>query len=107
MKKTIDSQDFIQAFRDYNRQDNFSIDGLKALFEMFEEIDSDMELDVIAICCDYSESDAQDIADNHGIDLSDCADDEERFNTVVEYLQEETQVVYSDCDDDVIVYANF
>ena len=107
MKKTIDVQDFIQAFRDCNRADNFSIAGLKALFDMFEEIDPDMELDVIAICCDYSESNFQDIADDYDIDLSDCADDEERFNTVLEYLQDETHVVYTDCDDNVIVYANF
>ena len=107
MKKTIDVQDFIQAFRDYNRQDNFSIAGLEALFEMFEEIDPDMELDVIAICCDYSESNFESIASDYDIDISDCADDEERFNAVVEYLQDETHVVYSDCDDNVIVHANF
>jgi len=107
MKKTIDVQDFIQAFRDYNRQDSFSIAGLEALFEMFEEIDPDMELDVIAVCCDYSESNFQDIANDYDIDLSDCADDEERFDAVVEYLQDSTHVVYSDYDDNVIVYANF
>ena len=107
MKKTIDVQDFVNEFKAYNRADNFSIDGLEALFDMFEEIDPDMELDVIAICCDYSESDFQDIADDYDIDLSDCQDDAERFNTVVEYLQDETHVVYSDVDDDVIVYQNF
>tara|TARA_Y100000310_G_C20400325_1_gene677098 strand:- start:396 stop:704 length:309 start_codon:yes stop_codon:yes gene_type:complete len=62
MKQTINDCDFIDAFRNYfggQYKTNFSYEGLKALFEWFEEYENDtgeeMELDVIAICCDFSE----------------------------------------------------
>ena len=59
MKKTINFYDFRKAFENYDRLDNFSYDGLQALFDYFEEIeidcDMEIELDVIAICCEYSE----------------------------------------------------
>ena len=62
MKQTINDCDFIDAFRNYfggQYKTNFSYEGLKALFEWFEEFENDtgeeMELDVIAICCDFSE----------------------------------------------------
>jgi len=59
MKKTINIYQFRQAFQDYNRQDNFSYEGLEALFNFFEELeestDNEIELDVIAICCDFTE----------------------------------------------------
>ena len=59
MKQTINLYQFRDAFRDYNRQDNFSYEGLESLFNWFEELDSDCdtetELDVIAICCEFTE----------------------------------------------------
>ena len=62
MKQTINDCDFIDAFRNYfggQYKTNFSYEGLKALFEWFEEYENDtgeeMELDVIAICCDFIE----------------------------------------------------
>ena len=65
MKQTINDCDFIDAFRNYfggQYKTNFSYEGLKALFEWFEEYENDtgeeMELDVIAICCDFSEYDS-------------------------------------------------
>ena len=62
MKQSVNEYDFIDAFRNYfggQYKTNFSYEGLKALFEWFEELENDtgeeMELDVIAICCDFSE----------------------------------------------------
>ena len=58
---TIDNHDFIQAFKDAGREDQFSLDALTVLFHHLEEWESQMsepmELDVIAICCDYEEYD--------------------------------------------------
>ena len=58
MKQTINEYQFTEAFKRI-RPNNFSYEGLKALFEWFEELENDtgeeMELDVIAICCDFSE----------------------------------------------------
>ena len=62
MKQTINDCDFIDAFRNYfggQYKTNFSYEGLKALFEWLEEFEdgtgAEIELDVVAICCDYTE----------------------------------------------------
>ena len=60
MKQTITESQFINAFKSWDTYKNqFSYDGLKALFEWFEELENDtgeeMELDVVAICCDFTE----------------------------------------------------
>lgn len=52
----VNQSHFIDAFKSI-RPDNFSYEGLKALYEYFDEIseDQNIELDVIAICCDFTE----------------------------------------------------
>ena len=58
MKQTITESMFIDAFMRI-RPHNFSYNGLKALFGYFEQYEEDtgedIELDVIAICCEYGE----------------------------------------------------
>ena len=58
MKQSINLYNFQEAFQRI-RPDNFSYEGLRALFEYLEDLEEDMgeelELDVIAICCDYTE----------------------------------------------------
>ena len=57
MIKTITEFEFIDGFK--NRPDNFSYDGLKALFEWHENLEwSDgqpIEFDRVAIACDFNE----------------------------------------------------
>ena len=59
MKQSINFYQFERAFKDMDRGNQFSYDGLKALFEWFEQLDEDSgietELDVIAICCEFAE----------------------------------------------------
>ncbi len=59
MIKTINFYDFERAFVDMNRADNFTYEGKKALFEYLEQYEEEtgkpVELDVIALCCEYSE----------------------------------------------------
>ena len=61
MKQSINMYDFEMAFKRYERE-NFSYDGLKALFEYLEEYEEgtgeEIELDVIALCCDNTEYDS-------------------------------------------------
>lgn len=58
MKTTVTEYTFRRAFEEI-RPDNFSYAGLGALFDYIEDIERDLgeelELDVIAICCDFSE----------------------------------------------------
>ena len=55
----INQADFISAFKSI-RPENFSYEGLKSLYGYFEELseDQNIELDVIAICCDFTEYDS-------------------------------------------------
>jgi hypothetical protein len=59
MKTTVSQYDFIRAFDDMDRSDNFTIEGRKALFEWIEQMDEDCDhettLDVIALCCEFTE----------------------------------------------------
>jgi len=93
MKSTVSLSDFRDAFRDMDRKENFSYKGLELLYDMFEELDPDWELDVIAICCDFNEDDWESIADNYDIDLEDCEDEDEKEKAVEEYLSENTFLV--------------
>lgn len=111
MKITVTETMFKNQFVAMNRADNFSSTGLSALFEYFEELGQDtgeeLELDVISICCDYSEASYEEIADDYSLDLSACDDIEEEFEAVLEYLNNETMVVYADSETGMILYLNF
>ena len=60
----IDFNDFENAFDRYGRKDQFSYTGLQMLFDYIVELSNDMghdiELDVIGLCCQYSELDKED-----------------------------------------------
>lgn len=55
MYQTISQRDFVRAFTEMNRESNFSEEGRIALFEFLEEVNPDSELDVISICCEFTE----------------------------------------------------
>ena len=61
MIRTINEYDFIDAFKKMGREGNFSNDGLVALYEYLEMLEDDtgqpIELDVIALCCEFTEYD--------------------------------------------------
>ena len=58
MFQTINFSQFCDAFKSL-RPNNFSYDGLQALYDYLESYECDtekgLELDVIALCCDYTE----------------------------------------------------
>jgi hypothetical protein len=78
MKTTVSRYDFERAFVDADRKDNFTYEGLAVLFDYLEELEAstgeEIELDVIAICCEYNEDNPDDIIANYRIDLSECDD---------------------------------
>ena len=116
MKTTVNNSDFHDAFRNYDRLDNFSYEARNIIFEYLEEYEEstgeEVELDVIAICCDYTESDYDDIAadymfynDAEGLKEFKDLEDEERMNIVREYLEYNTIILGETSS--VFVYANF
>ena len=57
--QTVYENDFIDAFVKYGRENNFSYYARVALYEYYEDysdsIGEDYELDVIGICCEWTE----------------------------------------------------
>ncbi len=73
MKQTVYLNDFRSAFDKMNRKENFSYEGLEKLFEYFEQLEEDIgeevELDVIAICCDFTEyENFKELRKQHNVD---------------------------------------
>ena len=102
MKTTVTCSDFVDAFRHAGREDQFTVAGRKALFDYLEELENDtgteLELDVIALCCDYSEypnalAAAKDMS---SFDPDAEADGDEQEQAALEYLRDNTQVIEFD-----------
>lgn len=99
MKKTVNFYHFERAFRDFDRYDNFGHYGLKALFDYLEDLEEDcgeIELDVIAICCDYSNYNSATEAATEmitGFEKEKNETEEETEARALEELQENTTVI--------------
>ena len=98
MKVTINQTQFIDKFMQL-RPNNFSYDGLIALFEWLEQYEEDteteIELDVIAICCDFSEYD----------NLKDFQQDYSKDYESIEEIENETLVI--PIDDESFIIQQF
>jgi hypothetical protein len=94
MKQTINFYDFERAFADMDRKENFSYEGLKLLFDYLEDYEEstgeEIELDVIAICCDYTEDDIETIINEYSIKIE---EDENPEEVVENYLSENTTLI--------------
>ena len=92
MKTTVSKYDFECAFVDAGRKDQFSCEGRAVLFDYLEQLEADtgqeLELDVIALCCDYYEDTPEAIAANYRIDVEGL-DDDELIDAVREYLMDQ------------------
>lgn len=96
MKTTLNLHDFREAFRQMNRTDNFSYEGLEVLFDGLEqyaeETGEEVELDVIALCCDFCEMTAEEIQRDYSVDYD--AEDEDGLQDSVEaFLWDNTWVL--------------
>lgn len=104
---TIDNaSQFRDEFHRCGRGTQFSYEALGLLFDYFEELGEDIELDVIAICCDYSEDTPLSIAENYGIEIDPNENDDEIMQQVKDFLETET-VMVGVTDAGTIVYASF
>jgi hypothetical protein len=108
MHQTINRSQFHDAFHKAGRGGQFSYEALDALFSAFEEMENatgvPIELDVIAICCDYVEDGWQNIAENYSIELPDDAS--EGPATVRDFLEHHTFIV-NEPFEGVFVYQGF
>lgn len=104
---------FKDMFVKMGRKDNFSYAGLSALYEYLIDLEDatgvPMECDVIAICCDFTETSVDDfIGDfDHLFDSEELAemDDDEKRNHVLEVTNDHTMVI--PVNDDTFIYQAF
>lgn len=94
MKQTVHNSDFHDAFIKANRENQFSYQGRNVLFNWFEQLDSETgyetELDVIALCCEFSESTTEEILNDYGYMLDET--DEKDTDSIREFLQANTML---------------
>ena len=75
MIKKIQLSDFRHAFYNMGRGNQFSYEALELLYNFYEEMDPNYELDVISICCDWCEYINEDkLFKEYGIDSIDELD---------------------------------
>ena len=85
--KKVSFNDFVEEFKKFGREDQFSYEGKKALFEYLNELaealGEPIELDVIGLCCEFTEYDSiEDFNDDYQLDIDDTMVikiDEDRF----------------------------
>lgn len=86
MIKTINFSDFCDAWEHSGRKNSFSYEGKKALFEHLEEYEEStgekVELDIVALDCDYTEYE----------NLEEIHEVYDQINTM-DQLQDHTQVI--------------
>lgn len=82
--QTINSvYQFEACFREAQRGNQFSWEGFKVLFDYLDNLSDDIgepiDMDVVALCCEYSEDSIDDIISNYSIDvdLEDVTDEDE------------------------------
>ena len=116
MKTSVTFCTFQRAFERMDRANQFSREGLETLFDYLEAYEDgtgeEIELDVIALCCDYTESTFAEVARDYNIhiDFEGCSDDEERAellkSEVLDYLNDHTTIV-GEVSDDSVIYQQF
>ena len=109
MKTTVTCHDFIDAFK--IRTGQFSRPALVALFDYLGEIEresaTEMELDVIAICCDFCEMTVQEIQNTYPTLCEDLDDNEKlTLDKALEILGNQTWVLGS-TENNTVVFRQF
>jgi len=87
MFQSITKSDFTSAFHRMDRGEQFSYKGLIALYDYLEQYEEDtgeqIELDVIAICCEYAEYESlEEFQEDYGDDYQ-SIDEIEQVTTVI------------------------
>ena len=88
MKITVNFSIFRDAFVNSGRSGQFSADALEILFDHLEAIEderNESELDVVAICCDYSEETVEDLVQIYDVEVG---EGEDAKQCVIEFLED-------------------
>lgn len=100
MKDTVTEEKFVRAFDEMGRSQNFTREARRALFEWYEEIEratgEEVELDPIAVCCEWSEYES----------LDEVREDENDPELTMEELKEKTTVIELEHSDNLLVHEH-
>ena len=110
MYQTIDTvSSFRDEFRACGRADQFSYEALGILFDYLEAYEMDtgeeIELDVVSLCCDYTEGAPEHIARDYNIDVEGM-DEDEAVAEVIATLEENAAYV-GKTNTGTIIYRNY
>ena len=109
---------FIERFKEMGRGDQFTYEAKQVLYEYYENLSEymgeDIKLDVIAICCDWYESTAQEIINDYNIDTSEAIENvtdpkdmeeikQAQHDYIIAYLEYKTTVI--DCGGAILYQA--
>ena len=97
MKQSINEYQFSDAFHKMGRANQFSRAGLSALYDYLEQLeiyhlDEEIELDVIALCCEYVEYDS----------LAEFQEDYSEDYQTIGDIESDTTVIMMDDDSFII-----
>ena len=107
MKITIDHVgQFRNEFRKLDRENQFSYEGLGLLFDFIDGCNPDYELDVIEICCSYTESTPEEIADSYSINIDDM-NEGEIVEEVTDFLDRYSSIVGTTSTGSIVYASNF
>ena len=100
MKITINESIFKDQFRLYGQSDQFSSNGLTALYDYLEEVydestEYEYNLDVVSLCCEYTEyaSALDAVYGSTDFECEDSLDEDFKESEDLKYLQKKTQVI--------------
>ena len=99
MIKRLDMESFMKEFRRYGRESQFSYEARGYIYDYLEGIDENMELNVIAICCDFVECESLEEFKEQYNENVETVQDAERW------LSDRTSVVH--CSEDCILFLAF
>ncbi len=107
MNMTINTaSQFRDEFAVMERKDQFSYEALGLLFEYLEDIDPDYSLDVIELCCDYTEDTAGNIAANYSVDIEGM-DEEAIEDLISDFLHDSSVLVGMTSDHKFVYWTSF
>ena len=94
--KRVSFYDFLKEFEEFGREGQFSYDGKRALFdylnELSEDIGENIELDIIGICCDFTEYDSiEEFNHDYQLDIEDI--DDINYYTIVIRIDEDRFII--------------
>ena len=107
MKQTVYQEDFIRAFKDAGRDNQFSREALIRIYEWIQENEEnegrEWDLDVIALCCELSEMSLNEVIEAYDIEID---PDQNIYMQVCDYIDNHSTFL-GDTESGNLVFVQF